>query len=73
MSPQPMQSDPMAAVLKEPPPLEPSQTYSATASLRHFVWENRWWAIIPVVLLLLGLLLIAALSAGNPLPYLYQQ
>ena len=67
---------------KEPSSLESSPTGSGPSaeapvtvwgSLCAFVWTNRWWVIGPLAALLGILVLIAVLSAQNPLPYLYQQ
>lgn len=64
------------------PPTEPQrlsehgsseEALSWWRALQSFVWTNRWWVIGPIAALLGVLVLIAVLSARNPLPYLYQK
>jgi uncharacterized membrane protein len=53
--------------------LENFRSRSATAAeLLHFFWQNKWWWLVPMILMLLGfcvLILLAQTSALSPFIY----
>jgi hypothetical protein len=46
--------------------------FETASELLHFFWQNKWWWLVPMVLMLLGFCVLILLAQGSAIsPFIY--